>query len=86
MKINRVDAMLIFLNQTHKKFIYYMLQESLPEHGILFGVARYIDHALILNAKPLPLPNIHHMAKDRPSARFANLKIINLVVSLSSGI
>ena len=59
-----------------------MLQEGLPEHGILFGVARYIDHALILNAKPLPLPNIHHRVKDMPSARFANLKIIVLVVSV----
>ena len=59
-----------------------MLQEILPEHGILFGVARYIDHALILNAKPLPLPNIHHMVKDMPSARFADLKIIVLVVSV----
>ena len=85
MRIKRLDVMPIVLKKL-LKFIFYMLQEILPEHGILFGVARCIDHALILNAKLLPLPNIHHMVKDMPSARFANLKIIVLAISLSSGI
>ena len=83
MRLNHVDEMPIFSNI---KIDIYMLQEILPEYWILFGVTRYIDHSLILNAKPLPLPNIHDIVKDMPSARFANLKIIVLVVSLSSGI